>query len=64
MDTLENASDVKIACFVLSDMAALRRWVITGVKATMSLAFMLAAVETRAPYVVLHPPEITKVCQQ
>ena len=45
-------------------MAELRRWVITGAKPAMSLAFLLAAVEARAPFVVLHLPEIAKVCQQ
>ena len=43
-------------------MAALRRRATTGDKAAMSLAFLLAAVEARAPSVVLHPPEIAKVC--
>ena len=52
------------ACFMQSDMAALRRWVIIGAKAAMSLAFLLAAVEARAPSVVLQPPEIAKVCQR
>ena len=45
-------------------MTALRRWDITGAKAAMSVTFLLAAVEDSAPSVVLHPPEIVKVCQQ